>query len=275
MATTTETHEIGNTEEVAARKLVARGRVGRRVGPGPGDSPHRVATLPAASRPPVPPLGRASGPGVRPVGPSSRARWVRVAPVSAQRSAHSAPNRPDSPHFCARLGHFSARLGHSFVRLGHFSARLGHSFVRLGHLSGRLGRALYLWLRKLPGFGADALHDSRCRAARVCHEGGAGLSPCARNTIREAISRDTSSSQHAGHAARRNRTRSAAGTFSGHRQRSRRICHQKCGCRLSPKTSGSSTPRDRACSSKSRSSSERVGNHTSGGRSSDCAGGDR
>jgi hypothetical protein len=233
---------------VAARTVVARGRVGRRVGewqrrvgPGEGDSPQvRV------------PLGRASGPGVRPVGPSSRARWVRVAPVSAQRSAHSAPNRPDSPHFCARLGHFSARLGHSFVRLGHFSARLGHSFVRLGHLSGRLGRALYLWLRKLPGFGADALHDSRCRAARVCHEGGAGLSPCARNTIREAISRDTSSSQHAGHAARRNRTRSAAGTFSGHRQRSRRICHQKCGCRLSPTTSGSSTPRDRACSSTSR-----------------------
>jgi len=46
----------------------------------------------------------------------------------------------------------------------------------------------------------------------------AGLSPCARNTIREAISRDTPSSQHAGHAVRRNRTRSAAGTFSGHRQ---------------------------------------------------------
>ena len=73
------------------------------------------------------------------------------------------------------------------------------------------------------------MHDSRCRAARVCHEGGAGLSPCARNTIREAISRDTSSSQHAGHAVRRNRTRNAAGTFSGHCQRSRRICEQKCG----------------------------------------------
>ena len=58
---------------------------------------------------------------------------------------------------------------------------------------------------------------------------GAGLSPCARNTIREAISRDTSSSQHAGHAVRRNRTRNAAGTFSGHCQRSRRICEQKCG----------------------------------------------
>ena len=32
----------------------------------------------------------------------------------------------------------------------------------------------------------------------------AGLSPCARKTIREAISRDTSSSQHAGHAVRKN-----------------------------------------------------------------------
>eukprot|EP00964_Phaeocystis_antarctica_P039963 scaffold22828_cov72-Phaeocystis_antarctica.AAC.5 len=39
------------------------------------------------------------------------------------------------------------------------------------------------------------------------------------NTIREAISLDTSSSQHAGHAVRKNCTRSAAGTFSGHRQR--------------------------------------------------------
>ena len=66
-------------------------------------------------------------------------------------------------------------------------------------------------------------------AARICFERGAGLSPCARNTMREEIGRDTSSSQHAGHAVRRNRTRSAAGTFSGHRQRSRRICHQKSG----------------------------------------------
>ena len=66
-------------------------------------------------------------------------------------------------------------------------------------------------------------------AARICFERGAGLSPCARNTMREEIGRDTSSSQHAGHAVRRNRTRSAAGTFSGHRQRSRRICHQRCG----------------------------------------------
>jgi len=203
---------------VAARTVVARGRVGRRVGewqrrvgPGEGDSPQvRV------------PLGRANGPGVRPVGPSSRPRWVRVAPVSAQQSAHSAPNRPDWATRAGRLAHFSGRLAHFSGRLGHLSGRLAHLSGRLGHLSGRLGRVLYLWLRKFPGFGADALHDSRCRAARlltaarVCHEGGAGLLPCARNTIREAISRDTSSSQHAGHAARRNRTRSAASTFSGH-----------------------------------------------------------
>ena len=67
------------------------------------------------------------------------------------------------------------------------------------------------------------------QVARLFQDRGAGLSPCARNTIREAISRDTSSSQHAGHAVRRNRTRNAAGTFSGHCQRSRRICEQKCG----------------------------------------------
>ena len=77
-------------------------------------------------------------------------------------------------------------------------------------------------LPKFPRFAAGASQDSPCAAARVCHERGAGLSPCARNTIREAISRDTSSSQHVGHAVRRNRTRSAAGTFSGHRQGSRR-----------------------------------------------------
>jgi hypothetical protein len=58
----------------------------------------------------------------------------------------------------------------------------------------------------------DAAGFSSRPSSRV-HD--AGLSPCARNTIREAISRDTSSSQHAGHAVRRNRTRSAAGTFSG------------------------------------------------------------
>eukprot|EP00964_Phaeocystis_antarctica_P006093 scaffold3326_cov59-Phaeocystis_antarctica.AAC.2 len=55
------------------------------------------------------------------------------------------------------------------------------------------------------------LHD-------VVQQHDVGLSPCAWNTIRKAISRDTSSSQHAGHAVRKNRTRSAAGTFSGHRQ---------------------------------------------------------
>ena len=57
----------------------------------------------------------------------------------------------------------------------------------------------------------------------------------------EAISRDTRSSQHAGHAARRNRTRNAAGTFSGHCQRSRRICENRSVVgRVSPTTSGSS-----------------------------------
>ena len=95
-------------------------------------------------------------------------------------------------------------------------------------------------------FGSICVAASRSGAAGFrpssrAHD--AGLSPCARNTIREAISRDTSSSQHAGHAVRRNRTHAQrtqlAGTFSGHRQRSRRICHQKCGCRLSPTTSGS------------------------------------
>jgi len=60
------------------------------------------------------------------------------------------------------------------------------------------------------------LQDSRCGAARVCHDRGAGLSPCARNTIREAISRDTPSSQHAGHPVRRNCTRQR----SWHLQRS-------------------------------------------------------
>ena len=95
--------------------------------------------------------------------------------------------------------------------------------------AGSASTFVYLSLPKLIGFAADALQDSRFRAARICFERGAGLSPCARNTMREEIGRDTSSSQHAGHAVRRNRTRSAAGTFSGHRQRSRRICHQRCG----------------------------------------------
>ena len=37
------------------------------------------------------------------------------------------------------------------------------------------------------------------------------------------------------------------GSFSGHRQRSRRKGHQKCGCRVSPTTSGSSrSTRDRS-----------------------------
>ena len=58
---------------------------------------------------------------------------------------------------------------------------------------------------------------------------GRGLSPCARNTIREAISRDTRSSQpsmYAAHAARRNRTRNAAGTFS---RSAEDLQTEKCG----------------------------------------------
>ena len=51
----------------------------------------------------------------------------------------------------------------------------------------------------------------RCRALARC-----------RNTIREAISRDSPSGPLGLHAFRRNRTRSAAGTFSGHGQHSRR-----------------------------------------------------
>ena len=118
----------------------------------------------------------------------------------------------------------------------------------------------YLSLRKFLASAADALQDSRCGAARVCHGRDAGLSPGAWNTIREAIGRDTPSGPHRLHAFRKNRTRSAAGTFSGHRQCSRRICHQKCGCRVSPTTSGSSrSTRDRAAW-RSRSSSERLGN---------------
>jgi len=44
------------------------------------------------------------------------------------------------------------------------------------------------------------------------------LARCARNNIRETMSQATPSNQHAGHAVRRNRTRSAAGTFIGHSQ---------------------------------------------------------
>ena len=94
-------------------------------------------------------------------------------------------------------------------------------------------KSAYLSLRKFLASAADALQDSRCGAARVCHGRGAGLSPGAWNTIREAISRDTPSGPRRLHAFRKNRTRSAAGTFSGHRQRSRRICRRKCGCRVS------------------------------------------
>ena len=60
---------------------------------------------------------------------------------------------------------------------------------------------------------------------------------------RRPVRRGRAASMHAEHAVRRNRTRSAAGTLSGHRQHSRR--HRR------PKVS--------ACPSTSRSSSERLG----------------
>jgi len=94
------------------------------------------------------------------------------------------------------------------------------------------------WLRC-----SDTLQDSRCpcRAARVCHGGGAGLSPCARNTIREAISRDTSTraasmqdtlSEGTARAAQLAPSAVTVSAVGG--SATRRICHQKCGCRLSP-----------------------------------------
>jgi hypothetical protein len=49
------------------------------------------------------------------------------------------------------------------------------------------------------------------------------------SSAKRSVGTRRAASMHAGHAVRRNRTRSAAlpaGTFSGHRQRSRRICHQ-------------------------------------------------
>ena len=96
------------------------------------------------------------------------------------------------------------------------------------------------------------------RAARPDH--GAGLSPCARNTIREATSQARPSRQHAEHAVRRNRTAAQLATFSGHRQHSRR--HRRPEVWLTEslrRRAARPTPRVRACSSTSRSSSERLG----------------
>ena len=188
----------------------------------PSEWARRAPSRPRES-PPVGPSPPRVGPTKCPLGPKPR----RLAPLLC----------PTRPLFCPTRTLFCPTRA---------LLRLGHSFVRLGHLSGRLGRALYLWLRKLPGFGADALHDSRCRAARVCHEGGAGLSPCARNTIREAISRDTSSSQHAGHAALPEGTARAAQL--GHLQRSPPAQSEDLPPEvwlptLSDDDSGSSTPR--------------------------------
>ena len=114
-------------------------------------------------------------------------------------------------------------------------------------------------LRSITAISNRNLVAKTATAARICFERGAGLSPCARNTMREEIGRDTSSSQHAGHAVRRNRTRSAAGTFSGHRQRSRRICHQRCGWPSLSDERLVQRVKSRVLSSTSRSSSERLG----------------
>eukprot|EP00964_Phaeocystis_antarctica_P039323 scaffold22485_cov70-Phaeocystis_antarctica.AAC.4 len=77
---------------------------------------------------------------------------------------------------------------------------------------------------------------------------GAGLSPCARNTIQVATSQARPSRQHAEHAVRRNHTRSAA----GHLQRSPPAQPEASATRsvvdrVAPTTSGSSTStRERA-----------------------------
>ena len=83
-------------------------------------------------------------------------------------------------------------------------------------------------------------------AARFCPDHGAGLSPCVRNNIREATSQARPSRQHAEHAVRRNRTRSAAASLAPSAVTARStaggIGHQKCVAdRVSPATSGSST----------------------------------
>ena len=78
------------------------------------------------------------------------------------------------------------------------------------------------WVRIGCGCRLRAQYHCRLRCttrpdrARARPDHGAGLSPCARNTIREATSQARPSRQHAEHAVRRNRTRSAA----GHLQRS-------------------------------------------------------
>ena len=86
-----------------------------------------------------------------------------------------------------------------------------------------------LSLRKFSLTLQPSSHDSPRWRGSLLPRSGRGLSPCARNTIREAISRDTRSSQpsmYAAHAARRNRTRNAAGTFS---RSAEDLQTEKCG----------------------------------------------
>jgi hypothetical protein len=129
------------------------------------------------------------------------ARWAcRLDGPEVSAGAHA---RPVSSSLClpSRGGGHGARVRPGAGRKTCFVTKLvvaPGAGIRVGAGAGigvgsrpRVLMSLFV-VRKFPG------------AARVCHQGGAGLSTCARNTIREAISRDTSSSQHAGHAVRRN-----------------------------------------------------------------------
>jgi len=97
----------------------------------------------SASRAPTRPSEWARRAPSRPL--ESPPRWVRVAPVSAQQSAHSAPNRPDSgpralgdsPTFLAHsptfLAHSPTFLAHSPTFLAHSATFLAHSATFLAH----------------------------------------------------------------------------------------------------------------------------------------------
>jgi len=216
--------------------------------------PRVVTRLPRAvtacrTRSPRPPHAVA-GRGHRPVhawaAPGSRGRGPRrprdPPPPHAATAAVTAP-----PHAVAAAPARGYRV--PFTRFTRAGARPPRAGARPPRAGARLSRAVTASSRVVSAVAASGVSKSRIvsfqyhiisslqtrrttrreQVARLFQDRGAGLSPCARNTIREAISRDTSSSQHAGHAVRRNRTRNAAGTFSGHCQRSRRICEQKCG----------------------------------------------
>ena len=111
-------------QEVAARAVWLRGSGGvarshsrRRVGPGPGASPHRLATLPAASRPPVLPesVGRPSERVSEwaPVGPSR----PYVGPSRLLQTAESGQQRKSPTHPASRRS-----VGRAFLPSIHPSA---------------------------------------------------------------------------------------------------------------------------------------------------------